>query len=134
MTDYIRKSTTVQAYLFGGQPQAQWPEWLREHKIATNMGIVPPALAHGVLLIPQQHGPTINVVSGQTVVLERGVLTRYKAEEFAELFVSADAEPETPAATPAPAPAVETKSAAEKKPAKAKDETPAETPAATDAE
>lgn len=113
MTDtYIRKATPVKAYLFEGQPQVQWPDWLRDHKIATNLGIVTPALSHGVLLISQAHGPTVNVPPGSYVVLEGGKLAKYKLSEFAELFVSEDegSVDETPVVaveTPPAAPVVE---------------------------
>lgn len=101
MTDsYIRLSTPVKAFRFDGQPQDQWPAWLLDHKVNSTMGMVSPALAQGVLLIPQMHGPTVNVVPGQYVVLEGGKLAKFTADQFAEAFVAAGAEPATQTTEP----------------------------------
>lgn len=121
MTDYIRLSTPVKAFQFEGQPQDQWPTWLLEHKVNSTMGMVSPALAQGVLLIPQMHGPTVNVVPGQYVVLEGGKLTKYTADQFVESFVAAGAEAATPmteptASTAAPEPVAEAPAAAAPEP------------------
>jgi hypothetical protein len=128
MTDtYLRRPLTVRAFLFEGQPQDQWPDWLREHQIATNMGLVNPALANGVMLIPQPHGPTVNVSSGQHVVLERGALARYKAGEFDELFLVQEAETPVAEAEP-PTPVFD--APAEKPATRGKAAEPVEAPAA----
>lgn len=120
MTDaFHRLSTPVKAWQYTRQPQTDWPQWVRDYRVSTSMGLQVIGAAPGVLLIPTAHGPTINVVDGQWLVLEHGLITSYKPELFETHFVTSDAEAATPAA---PEPVVE--AAPTPKPAARKAETP----------
>jgi hypothetical protein len=94
----------VKAWQFQGQPQDQWPEWVREIRVTTPMGQTPIGLGAGVLLVPTASGVTRNAQQGHWLVLEDGGVYTYKPEKFEEFFVSADAEPATPVVRAAPPP------------------------------
>jgi hypothetical protein len=129
MTDlYVRLPSQVKAWQFHGQPQDQWPEWVREIRVTTPMGQTPIGLGAGVLLVPTASGVTRNAQQGHWLVLEDGGVYTYKPEKFEEFFASADAEPATPVVEPqAAAPVVEKPAATRAKPE------PAPTPAAEEA-
>lgn len=103
MTIYRRKATPVDAWRYEGQPQAEWPEWVRDHRVPTNMGLVPIAAGAGVLLLPTKGGTTINVTQGQFLVLEDGAVAVFKPEKFEQFFDAVATDP-APAADPAPEP------------------------------
>lgn len=118
MTDnYVRLPSKVKAWQFQGQPQDQWPEWVRDIRVTTPMGQTPIGLGAGVLLVPTSTGVTRNAVFGHWVVLEDGGVYSYKPEKFEEFFVSADGEPATPVAEAPPVTAAAAPEPAAEKPA-----------------
>lgn len=92
MTEYTRKPTTAKAWQYGKQAKAEWPQWVRDYEVATNMGLQPIGAGPGLLLIPQKTGATIQVTDGEWLVLEDddegkpGKIRVYKDENFRKHF------------------------------------------------
>ena len=119
MTDYRRKPTPAKAWQYDRQPQAQWPEWVRNHRVNTNMGQQPIGAGAGVVLVPTKGGTTVNMVVGDFLVLEGdthtdpvngtihgGTLTVLKPDAFEAQFETAEPvevnQDPAPSAAPAP--------------------------------
>lgn len=92
MTEYTRKPTTAKAWQYTKQAKAEWPQWVRDYEVSTNMGLQPIGAGPGILLIPQKAGATINVTDGEWLVLEdgddgkAGKIRVYKDENFRKHF------------------------------------------------
>ena len=100
MTTFTRKPTAVEAWRYDRQPKTDWPQWLQDFQVTTNMGLQPIGAGPGVLLIPSKSGATANVPAGDWIVLENGVITAYKDAAFRAAF---DGDFDTPAAAQAAA-------------------------------
>lgn len=147
MTNYTRKPTPALAWQYKKERQADWPEWARKYRVATNMGQQPLGAGPGVLLVPTKAGGTINAIEGDYLVLEGetsedalsgtiygGILSVFKPAAFAENFAEV-AEATSVVEAPEPAAEVAIPKASRAKPAAdtppaiepTAEETPAET-------
>ncbi len=109
MTIYHRKPTEAQAWQFQRQPKAEWPAFVTEYEVLTNMGPQRPGLSGvGTLLLPVRSAVNLTANPGDWVVKENGVLTVMRPAEFEALFEAFGvSQVETAAAPDTPAPAVE---------------------------
>lgn len=88
--NYVRRPTPAKAWKYDRQPQAEWPQWVRDYEVATTMGLQRIGAGPGILLVPTKNGTTLNVPAGDYVVLEGAVLSIVKGGDFDNLFVAAD--------------------------------------------
>lgn len=84
---YVRRPSDIQVFHFQGQHRDEWPDWLRDYSVYTEMtGAASVAVdAVGVMLIPNRE----NFGSGKPgdyIVNEAGVVSPYTPKQFEALF------------------------------------------------
>ena len=96
MPDFRRRPTPALAFPYSGQPQAEWPAWVKSYEVY-NAGLGAQRVSEqlGVLVIPTINN-SIRVSAGMVVVREGfegegdavtgGTITAYTADQFADQF------------------------------------------------
>lgn len=93
---YRRKSTPVEAWQYQGQPQAEWPAFVRDFQAYTQLGLAKASTNNmGTMFLPQAGAQGAVVVNtGDWLVQEGDKLVAFKGGVFAAMFEAVEGEPE----------------------------------------